>query len=120
MHVHKIYPTPSFVCNHWERCQYLQIKNIEKLKIMATEKFCLTWNDYENNIGVAFRDLREEKEFFDVTLACEDEQVEAHKVILSSCSPFFQNRTRFYTNKSFNEYLWQNFELNDLQTLSNV
>ena len=95
-------------------------KNIEKWKIMATEKFCLTWNDYENNLGVAFRDLREEKEFFDVTLACEDEQVEAHKVILSSCSPFFRNRTRFYTNKSFNEYLWQNFELNDLQTLSNV
>ena len=60
-------------------------------------------DDYENNLGVAFRDLREEKEFFVVTLACEDEQVEAHKVILSSCSPFFQNRTRFYTNKSFNE-----------------
>ena len=65
--------------------------NIEKWKIMTTEKFCLTWNDYENNLGVAFRDLREEKEFFVVTLACEDEQVEAHKVILSSCSPFFQS-----------------------------
>ena len=34
MHVHKIYPTPSFVCNHWERCQYLQKKNIEKWKII--------------------------------------------------------------------------------------
>ena len=38
-------------------------------KNMATEKFCLTWNDYESNLGVAFRDLREEKEFFVVTLA---------------------------------------------------
>merc|ERR1711936_1076410 len=36
--------------------------------------------------------LREEKDFFDVTLACEDEeQVSAHKVILSACSPFFRN-----------------------------
>jgi len=57
---------------------------------MGSEKFCLSWNDYESNLSVAFRDLREEKEFFDVTLACEDEQIEAHKVILSSCSLFFQ------------------------------
>ena len=59
---------------------------------MGSEKFCLSWNDYESNLGVAFRDLREEKEFFDVTLACEDhEHIEAHKVILSSCSLFFAN-----------------------------
>ena len=58
---------------------------------MGSEKFCLSWNDYESNLSVAFRDLREEKEFFDVTLACEDEQIEAHKVILSSCSLFFGN-----------------------------
>lgn len=58
---------------------------------MGPEKFCLSWNDYESNLGVAFRDLREEREFFDVTLACEDVQIEAHKVILSSCSLFFGN-----------------------------
>ena len=59
---------------------------------MSSEKFCLKWNDFESNIGSAFRSLREEKDFFDVTLACEDEeQVSAHKVILSACSPFFRN-----------------------------
>ncbi|XP_023331618.1 protein bric-a-brac 2 isoform X9 [Eurytemora carolleeae] len=58
---------------------------------MATEKFCLKWNDFESNISVAFRDLRDEKEFFDITLACEDNQIQAHKVILSACSPFFRN-----------------------------
>jgi len=58
---------------------------------MGSNKFCLSWNDYESSLSVAFRDLREEKEFFDVTLACEDEQIEAHKVILSSCSLFFGN-----------------------------
>jgi len=58
---------------------------------MGLEKFCLSWNDYESNLSVAFRDLREEKEFFDVTLACEDEQIQGHKVILSSCSLFFGN-----------------------------
>ena len=60
----------------------------------TTEKFCLKWDDFEANIGVAFRELREDKDFFDVTLACEDDQIEAHKMILASCSPFFRNILR--------------------------
>ena len=59
-----------------------------------SEKFCLRWNDFESNISVAFRELREEKDFFDVTLACDDSQIQAHKVILSACSPFFRNVLR--------------------------
>ena len=61
---------------------------------MGTEKFCLRWNDFEHNISSAFRELRDDKDFFDVTLACEDEQIQAHKVILSACSPFFRNVLR--------------------------
>jgi len=56
----------------------------------AQEKFCLRWNDFESNISIAFRELREDKDFFDVTLACDDDQIQAHKVILSACSPFFK------------------------------
>ena len=59
-----------------------------------SEKFCLRWNDFESNISCAFRELREDKDFFDVTLACEEEQVQAHKVILSACSPFFRTVLR--------------------------
>jgi len=61
---------------------------------MNSEKFCLRWNDFETNISVAFKELREEKDFFDVTLACDDNQIQAHKVILSACSPFFRNVLR--------------------------
>jgi len=57
---------------------------------MSSEKFCLRWNDFERNISSAFKDIRDEKEFFDITIACEDEQLQAHKVILSACSPFFK------------------------------
>ena len=60
----------------------------------STEKFCLRWNDFEANISSAFRDLREEKDFSDVTLVCADQQVEAHKVILAACSPFFKKVLR--------------------------
>jgi len=58
---------------------------------MGSEKLSLSWNDHESNFSVAFQDLRKEEEFFDVTLACKDGQLEAHKVILSSCSIFFKN-----------------------------
>jgi len=61
---------------------------------MSSEKFCLRWNDFEKNISSAFRDIRDDKEFFDITIACEDEQLQAHKVILSACSPFFKSVLR--------------------------
>jgi len=57
---------------------------------MANEKFCLRWNDFESNISVAFREIREEKDFFDCTLSCGARQIQAHKLILSACSPFFR------------------------------
>merc|ERR1712129_332642 len=56
------------------------------------EKLCLKWNDFQDNAISAFGTLREDRDFADVTLACEDgQQVEAHKVILASSSPFFLN-----------------------------
>ena len=56
------------------------------------EKLCLKWNDFQDNVNAAFGSLREDTEFADVTLACEDShQIEAHKVILAASSPFFQN-----------------------------
>ena len=56
----------------------------------ASEKLCLQWNDFKENITSSFREFREDKDFSDVTLACEDgSQIEAHKVVLASSSPFF-------------------------------
>ena len=56
------------------------------------EKLCLQWNDFCDNVSSAFGDLRDDKEFTDVTLACEGgQQVEAHKVVLIASSPFFLN-----------------------------
>jgi hypothetical protein len=56
----------------------------------SSEKLFLQWNDFEASISEAFRELREEKDFFDVSLVCDDFQIQAHKVILSACSPFFR------------------------------
>ena len=57
----------------------------------SSDKFCLRWNDFESNISVAFREIREEKDFFDCTLSCGSRQIQAHKLILSACSPFFRS-----------------------------
>ena len=55
-----------------------------------SEKLCLKWNDFQENVNSAFRNQRNDQEFSDVTLACEDgTQIETHKVILASSSPFF-------------------------------
>ena len=57
----------------------------------SSEKLCLKWNDYQDNIVSAYRELREAHEFGDVTLVCEDNQkIESHKVILASASKFFK------------------------------
>ena len=48
-----------------------------------------------DNVNSAFGNLREDKDFSDVTLACENgQQVEAHKVILATSSPFFKKLLR--------------------------
>merc|ERR1719319_980838 len=59
------------------------------------DKLCLKWNAFQENAISAFGKLREDREFADVTLACEDgQQIEVHKVILASSSPFFLNILR--------------------------
>ena len=58
----------------------------------SDEKLCLQWNDFRDYVSSSFGDLRDDKDFTDVTLACEDgQQVEAHKLVLISSSPFFLN-----------------------------
>ena len=61
-------------------------------KMSASEKLCLQWNDFKDNVSSSFGELREDKDLIDVTLACEDgKQVEAHKVVLAASSPFFKD-----------------------------
>ena len=58
------------------------------------EKLSVQWADFQNNISTCFGELRRGNDFADVTLACDDEQLQAHKVILSACSPFFRTVLR--------------------------
>ena len=56
----------------------------------SSEKLCLKWDDFQSNISTSFCQMRQDQHFSDVTLTCDgDQQVQAHKVILSASSSFF-------------------------------
>merc|ERR1712086_1004178 len=58
---------------------------------MPDEKFILNWDQHEQNRTSSFNSMWECHDFLDVTIACDDDQIDAHKVILSSASSFFHN-----------------------------
>jgi len=89
----------------------------------GTDNFCLRWNDFAENVSGAFKELRSESDFFDVTLACTDSgsrTLQAHKVILSACSNFFKSTFRQQTNanKHPNPYIYlRGVTYNDLTSI---
>ena len=63
---------------------------------MASEKFCLRWNDFQETLTNSFKSFQKDGDFHDVTLVTEDmKQLKAHKVILSACSEFFRTILKF-------------------------
>jgi hypothetical protein len=56
------------------------------------EEYLLSKNDFGSSIQKSFKNMYKDTEFSDVTLACaDDQQIKAHKIILSGSSPFFRN-----------------------------
>jgi len=73
-----------------------------------SDTFHLKWNDFHENMATSFKDLRQEGDFTDITLACEgNQQLQAHKMILSSSSPFFKNILHSYKSAEPLIYLRQ-------------
>ena len=58
---------------------------------MANDKFSLKWKDFQENMITSLKNIKGNNDLSDVTLVCEEDvQVDAHRIILSACSPFFQ------------------------------
>ena len=60
------------------------------------EHLSLKWDEFGENARATFAQLRDDQDFTDVTLVCEDgnNQIGAHKLILASASPIFSNLLR--------------------------
>jgi len=59
---------------------------------MSEHKLNITWSEFAESSARSYRKLWMDEAFTDVILATSDDhQISSHKVILSSCSPFFRN-----------------------------
>ncbi|XP_076383332.1 BTB-protein-VII isoform X1 [Megalopta genalis] len=58
---------------------------------MSMQQFCLRWNNHQPNFISVFSNLLNNETLVDVTLAAEGRQLQAHKVVLSACSTYFQS-----------------------------
>ena len=75
--------------------------------MIPSDKFCLRLGDFQENIKGIFKDLQKEKEFCDVTLVCEDnQQFEAHKVILSASSSLLRDLLKSTNHSHPLLYMW--------------
>ena len=50
----------------------------------------MTWDNHQQHTVKSIQAMRADQHFCDVTLVCENKQIETHKFLLSMCSPFFE------------------------------
>ncbi|XP_065162292.1 longitudinals lacking protein, isoforms A/B/D/L isoform X18 [Atheta coriaria] len=55
------------------------------------QQFCLRWNNHQSTLIAVFDTLLENGTLVDCTLAAEGKFLNAHKVVLSACSPYFES-----------------------------
>ncbi|XP_049819641.1 longitudinals lacking protein isoform X7 [Aethina tumida] len=55
------------------------------------QQFCLRWNNHQSTLVAVFDTLLENGTLVDCTLAAEGKCLNAHKVVLSACSPYFES-----------------------------
>ena len=64
-----------------------------------TEKFLLNWTKFHDNISESYKELREDSNFSDVTLACDgNQQFKVHKLIIAASSQIFKEILISYNN----------------------
>merc|ERR1712150_22696 len=55
------------------------------------EKYTLNWDTFSDHLKLTFKDLYDQGRYADVTLVSDDQtQFNAHKIVLSACSPVFK------------------------------
>ncbi|XP_063227987.1 modifier of mdg4-like isoform X8 [Bacillus rossius redtenbacheri] len=56
----------------------------------ADEQFSLRWNNFHSNLSSGFHAFLQGEDLVDVTLAAGGKFLQAHKLVLSVCSPYFK------------------------------
>ena len=86
--------------------------------LFQTMEYHVKWDKHERSISEAFRSLRHDEHLCDVTLACGDRQFQAHKVVLSAGSSFFEQVLKNHKHPCPLVYL-RGVEANHMELLLN-
>lgn len=57
---------------------------------MPKKSFHLRWNNHLQNLQTLFENIFDEQTLVDVTISCSDGVLYGHKLVLSACSPYFE------------------------------
>lgn len=86
---------------------------------MASQRFCLRWNNHQSNLLTVFDQLLHAETFTDVTLAIDGQYLKAHKVCNTHTHPSYQLYSHIYklsTHKlNFFHYLYVHDDDNDMR-----
>lgn len=70
-----------------------------------SREYCLRWNNHQPNMVSFLSTLLPKESFADVTLvSAEGSRIQAHRIILSACSPYFE--VKFWEDVS-KEFVWK-------------
>ena len=85
-------------------CEYCDVREVlhgiflfsppPRLRMMSegeSDQFSLRWNNFHSNLTSGFHALLQGEDLVDVTLAAGGQFVQAHKIVLSVCSPYFKD-----------------------------
>lgn len=62
------------------------------------DNYSVCLNEFESKVKESWKELQVERDFCDLTLACEDKYIEAHKVVIASFSPVIRNILKVKTS----------------------
>lgn len=68
-------------------------------ELSSPKSYHLQWNNHSTNLQSLLQYHFVEKKFVDVTLHCPDGHLSAHKIVLSSCSSYFESVLALNPNK---------------------
>lgn len=63
--------------------------------VVSDKTFHLKWNNHLQNLSQLFTTIYSSSALADVTLSCRDGTLKAHKLVLSACSPYFEQIFRY-------------------------
>uniref|UniRef100_A0A1Y1MR24 BTB domain-containing protein n=1 Tax=Photinus pyralis TaxID=7054 RepID=A0A1Y1MR24_PHOPY len=70
---------------------YLNKSVSESVSHLPPEEVCLRWNSHHSNMQSSFPRLLEKEQYVDVTLIADGQSLKCHRMILSSCSAYFED-----------------------------